>query len=222
MKISIIIPVLNEAAYAEQIMQNLQAVREHGHEIIVVDGGSDDGSVDRFSLYADKVISTERGRATQMNAGAAVASGEVFLFLHADTLLVDDFDKLIFAALQKSAWGFFFVRLSGQHYLFRIIETCMNYRSRLTSMATGDQCLYVRKQEFESLDGYTEIDLMEDIDLCKRLRRIQRPAVINTKVITSSRRWEESGIARTVLKMWWLRLSWFFGQDPTRLARQYD
>ncbi len=220
--LSIIIPVLNEADQAAGILPGLQAARQHGHEVIVVDGGSEDNSVDMFTACADKIITAPQGRAVQMNAGAAIADGDALLFLHADTLLVDDFDQLLLAALQRSVWGFFLVRLSGQHCVFRLIEAGMNCRSFLTAVATGDQCLFVRRATFLALHGYAEIALMEDIDLCRRLRALQRPAIIRQPVITSSRRWEERGIFRTILNMWWLRLAWYLGRDPAALARQYD
>ncbi len=159
-----------------------------------------------------------------MNAGAAAATGDILLFLHADTRLPVDATKVIVSALREDGcnWGRFNVRLSGGHWLFRVIEKLMNLRSCLTGIATGDQGIFVSKRVFQSIGGYADIPLMEDVDISRRLGRLGRPACPRTPVVTSSRRWETHGILHTVFLMWWLRLAYAFGVDPKRLARMYS
>jgi rSAM/selenodomain-associated transferase 2 len=220
--LSIIIPVLNEAQTLPVLLADLQPLRKRGVEIIVVDGGSSDATAELAQDGADRLLESAAGRARQMNAGAAVARGAVLLFLHADTRLPGNVEAWIDAAMaQEHVWGRFDVRLSGQHWLLRIIEKMMNWRSCLSGMATGDQAIFVRREVFEQLDGYADIPLMEDLDLSRRLKKIARPACIDTPVITSSRRWEQNGILRTVLLMWSLRLAWFLGVSPQLLRRIY-
>lgn len=222
-KISIIIPILNEAELIPQTLSALKPLRTMGHEVIVVDGGSEDDSPARSRLLADQVIRSPQGRSRQMNAGARVASGEILLFLHADTSLPVEADGLIFSGMGETgrSWGRFDVRLSGERSLFRLIESLMNLRSRLTGIATGDQAIFVKRRVFERVGGFPEIDLMEDIALTKALKREGRPLCLRQRVVTSSRRWEEYGVIRTVLLMWSLRLAYFLGADPDRLARLY-
>ncbi|MGH8772546.1 MAG: TIGR04283 family arsenosugar biosynthesis glycosyltransferase, partial [Burkholderiales bacterium] len=193
-----------------------------GVEVIVVDGGSGDNTSVIARELSDRVRAAPRGRATQMNAGAAVASGEALLFLHADSQLPYQADDLVLSALESSRWGRFDVRLSGSHHVFRIIETLMNLRSRLSRIATGDHGIFVKRDTFFAQGGYPEIELMEDVALSKRLKRVGRPACLRQKILTSTRRWEEKGIMRTVVKMWILRLAYFLGASPQRLARIYE
>jgi rSAM/selenodomain-associated transferase 2 len=223
MKISIIIPILNEAGIILQTLSTLQPFRRKGHEVIVVDGGSEDDSPTRSRPLSDHLIRSPQGRSRQMNAGAKVANGEILLFLHVDTLLPGGADGLIISGMRqsRSSWGRFDVRLSGNHPMFRLIESMMNWRSRLTGIATGDQAIFVRREVFKRIGGFPEIDLMEDIALTKALRREGRPLCLRQKVVTSSRRWEDNGVIRTVLLMWSLRLVYFLGVDPNRLARLY-
>lgn len=223
MTLSIIIPTLNEATGIARTLQPLQAFRTWGHEIIVVDGGSSDTTVETAQPYVDKIIDTACGRARQMNAGAAAAHGDVLVFLHADTRLPKSADRAIRNALCRKArlWGRFDVRLSGRHPLLRVVERTMNLRSRLTGIATGDHAIFVRRRAFEQVGGFADIPLMEDITLSRALRSKSRPACIAQKVVTSSRRWERQGIIRTVVDMWSLRLRFFFGADPARLAQRY-
>lgn len=223
MKLSVIVPVLNEASGIVACLETLQPLRRRGHEVIVVDGGSRDGTAEISKLFADRVCVTSRGRSRQMNVGARRANHEVLLFLHGDTLLPDQADGLITEAITKTGkvWGRFDVRLSGEHILLRLIEVLMNLRSRLSGIATGDQAIFVKREVFEAIGGYPEIDLMEDIALSKRLKEYSRPICLFQKVITSSRRWEEKGCLRTILLMWYLRLAYFLGADPNRLARFY-
>lgn len=224
MRLSVIIPVLNEADCIENSLRQLQSLREQGHELIVVDGGSIDATVRIAQPLADHIRACGPGRAGQMNAGAALAAHSGLLFLHADTRLPPSGAALVCAALANPAtpWGRFDVRLSGNAWLLRIVERTMNLRSRWTGIATGDQALFVRREVFEGLGGYTEQPLMEDIELSKRLKRVRRPVCIGEPVITSSRRWEARGVCRTILLMWWLRLGYFCGASPDRLAQRYN
>jgi rSAM/selenodomain-associated transferase 2 len=222
-KLSVIVPVLNESRIIAATLARLQYLRSRGHELIVVDGGSDDATFELACALADRVLCTPRGRARQMNAGAEAASGDILLFLHADTQLPGDADEVLRAELSgDSGWGRFDVRLSGDHWLFRVIEWLMNRRSRLTDIATGDQAIFVTRDLFRRAGGFPEIELMEDIAFCARLRRIAKPLCLKQRVVTSSRRWEQAGIVRTTLKMWWLRLAYRLGVNPASLARWYD
>jgi len=221
MLISIIIPVLNEEGSIKNLLQQLQTYRKQGHEVIVVDGGSDDNTCAISKLLSDKLITSGAGRALQMNNGAAQSKNEILWFLHADTLITDSSVKLIQKALSENDWGRFNVRLSGSSILFRVIETLMNIRSCLTGIATGDQGMFVKREVFNSVKGFPALPLMEDIELSKKLKLISRPICINERLITSSRRWEEKGILLTVLLMWKLRFLYWLGVSADKLARQY-
>ncbi len=220
-ELSIIVPVLNEARQIVWRLRALAAMRAVGVELIVVDGGSDDDTVTLATPYCDRVITAARGRAAQMNAGAAQAGGAALLFLHADTRLPADADCLIASALATNAWGRFDIRLTGAHPMMPVIATAMNWRSRLTGIATGDQAMFVRRGVFEQIGGFAALPLMEDIELSRRLLRIGRPACLAARVISSGRRWQRHGVWRTIWLMWRLRLAYFFGADPHRLARAY-
>lgn len=221
--ISVIIPVLNESKVITGLLGQLQVLRECSHQVIVVDGGSCDDTVAIARSCVDKVIQCEPGRARQMNAGAEIADGNILWFLHADSILPVDADVLVERAMSISGsfWGRFDVRLSGKPILLRLVERSMNMRSLITGIATGDQGIFCLKQEFYRYGGYSDIPLMEDIDLSSRFKSIQRPARIKIPVTTSSRRWEKQGIIRTIGQMWRLRLAFYLGADPYRLARQY-
>jgi rSAM/selenodomain-associated transferase 2 len=221
--LSIIIPTLNEAEGIGAALGALGPLRARGCEVIVVDGGSGDGTAALAAPLADQVLMSPPGRATQMNAGAAVARGEVLLFLHADTRLPEGADEHVLRELERSArgWGRFDVRLSGRHPALRVVERMMGMRSRLTGIATGDQAIFVRRPWFERAGGFPEIPLMEDVALSARLRRQGPPLCLRQRVVTSSRRWEQRGIGRTVLLMWRLRLAYWRGADPARLAERY-
>ncbi len=221
--ISFIIPVLNEGTLIAHSLSALQPLRSRGHEIIVVDGGSEDFSPAISWPLADRVVLSPAGRSRQMNAGAREAGGEILLFLHADTSLPERADLLILSEMKRhgKSWGRFDVRLSGRHPLLRIVECLMNWRSRLSGIATGDQGIFVTREAFHSVGGFPEIDLMEDIALSRLLKRIGSPLCLRQKVVTSSRRWEKNGILRTILLMWRLRLAYFLGADPRELARRY-
>jgi rSAM/selenodomain-associated transferase 2 len=222
-KLSIIIPVLNEGERIAALLDGLAGMRALGTEVIVVDGGSRDATIQRARLRADRVISAPRGRAIQMNAGAATASGDILLFLHADTQIPRHTDHIVLSGLERwgRAWGRFDVKIEGRHPLLRVIGFLMNLRSRLTGIATGDQAIFTRRDAFQAAGGFPEIPLMEDIALCKRLKRVSRPLCISEHAITSGRRWEENGVWTTVVLMWRLRLAYFLGADPKELARQY-
>jgi rSAM/selenodomain-associated transferase 2 len=218
MRLSIIVPTLNEAAAIGATLAALAPLRGRGHELLVADGGSDDGTRDLAAPLADRVIVAPRGRARQMNAGAAAATGDALLFLHADSRVPAGADQLIFHALEKSAWGRFDVAIEGRSALLPVIAFFMNLRSRLTGIATGDQAIFVRRAAF---DGFPEIALMEDIAFCKAMKRRAAPASLREKVTTSGRRWERQGVLRTMLLMWRLRLAFFLGAEPDELARRY-
>ncbi|HEU4561793.1 MAG TPA: TIGR04283 family arsenosugar biosynthesis glycosyltransferase [Longimicrobium sp.] len=221
--LSIVIPVLNEAAGITETLTALQPLRARGCEVIVADGGSTDGSPDLARPLADRVVTSPRGRARQQNAGAVEAMGDVLLFLHADTWLPEEADRLVVDGLQASGrgWGRFDVRLTGRHPMLRVIERMIGVRSRLSGIATGDQAIFVRREWFARAGGFPEIPLMEDVALSKALKRLGPPLCLRETVLTSSRRWEERGVWRTMALMWRLRLEYWLGAEPERLAGRY-
>lgn len=222
MKLSVIIPCLNEGAVLGETLAALQGLRAAGHELVVVDGGSSDDTLAYARRLADQCLQTPPGRALQMNAGAAAARGEVLWFIHADSLPAPAAAASVLQAMAAGHdWGRCTVRLSGTHPAFRVIERMMNLRSCLSGIATGDQGIFVQRARFEAVGGYPAIPLMEDVALCKALRRQRRPACLRARIVTASRRWEQRGIAATVLLMWRLRLAYFLGASPQRLARVY-
>jgi rSAM/selenodomain-associated transferase 2 len=222
-RISIIIPALDEGKTIADTLRPLQPLRARGHQVIVVDGGSADATVETARPLADRVIASERGRARQQNAGARAAIGDVLLFLHADTLLPADADRRVLDGLRASGrgWGRFDVRLSGRHPLLRVVERMMSLRSRVTGIATGDQAIFVRGDWFERAGGFPQIPLMEDVALSTTLRQMGPPLCLREPVLTSSRRWEQRGVLRTIVLMWRLRAEYALGADPARLARRY-
>lgn len=224
MRLSVIIPVLNEYAEIARNLPALQWLRQLGHEVIVVDGGSWDHSVAAATPFADKVLVSSQGRSRQMNAGATSASGDVLLFLHIDTLLPEDTVLILQQRFESKPeiWGRFDVRLSGERPLFRVIERLMNWRSRITGIATGDQAIFMSRSLYAKAGGYADIPLMEDIELCRRLKRHMRPQCLRQRVHTSARRWEANGPINTILLMWRLRFAFWLGTDPQRLAERYS
>jgi rSAM/selenodomain-associated transferase 2 len=222
--LSIIIPCLNEASGMVAALERLQPLRRRGAEIIVVDGGSSDGSVVLTAPHADQVLAAPRGRASQMNAGAAVALGGILLFLHADCMLPPDADRLIVDGFATSSrrWGRFDVCLDGIHPLLRLVAFIMNRRSRLTGIATGDQGMFVTRELFAAAGGFPEIPLMEDIAFSRILKSHGAPLCLRARITASGRRWEERGVLRTIVLMWRLRLAYFLGADPADLALRYD
>jgi rSAM/selenodomain-associated transferase 2 len=222
MRLSIIIPVLNEAETLVSRLAALQGLRAGGVEAIVVDGGSADDSAGRSLPFADRVITAPRGRGRQMNAGAEQATGEVLLFLHADTVLPDSATERIEEVMEGGAhWGRFDVRIEGASIMLPVVAALMNMRSRLTGIATGDQAIFITREAFARVGGFPDIPLMEDIAFSSAMRRIARPACLAEKVTTSGRRWEKHGVWRTILTMWWLRLRFWLGVSPQTLAREY-
>ena len=220
MTISVVIPTLNEA-------QNIRAALARLHhpafgEILVGDGGSDDGTVAQAAPVA-KVLTAPRGRARQMNVGAAAASGDALLFLHADTLLpptaVDDITTAL--ADPRVVGGHFAARIAPDRGLLWLVGRMMSWRARLTGIATGDQAIFVRRAAFHAVGRFPAIALMEDIALCRHLKNVSKPLRLRERVTTSGRRWEKNGILKTIGLMWGLRLAYFFGADPKKLAQRY-
>lgn len=221
--ISIIIPVLNDAAMLEALLADLQPLRARGHEVIVADGGSRDATTTVARRQADRVVMSGAGRALQMNAGADFARHEVLLFLHADTRLPPEADRLILDALSPRAvrWGRFDIALDDRRVAYRVLERAINWRSALSGIATGDQAIFVEREFFERVGCYDGLPLMEDVALSKKLLHFSRPARIRARVLSSARKWQREGLLRTVALMWLLRAAFFFGADPARLARLY-
>jgi rSAM/selenodomain-associated transferase 2 len=221
MRLSVIVPTLDEEA---TIASTLAHARRPGDvELVVVDGGSRDETVHVARPLADRVLDAPRGRAAQMNAGAAAARGAVLLFLHADTRLPDDYPALVADALAPAdvVGGRFDIRLDAPGLAYRVIERLIGLRSRLTGVATGDQAIFVRRDAFVRVGGYPAIPLMEDIALCRALKRAGRMVALRDVVVTSARRWQRDGLVRTVALMWMLRLAYYAGVSPARLARAY-
>ncbi|MBL1321824.1 MAG: TIGR04283 family arsenosugar biosynthesis glycosyltransferase [Methylophaga sp.] len=220
-EISIIIPTYNEEVGIIIFLTKLQAFRPQC-ELILVDGGSDDDTVSLVEDLVDDVVRSDKGRALQMNVGAAMASAPILLFLHADTCLPSDAIETIQQSKDKGfSWGRFDIKLTGKSAVLSLVAWMMNKRSCLTGIATGDQALFVDKALFEQLDGFAEISLMEDIELSSRLKKHGKPYCIKKKVLSSGRRWLSFGVVKTVLLMWWLRLRYFFGANPTKLEQLY-
>lgn len=221
--LSIVVPCLNESERIAGALDALIPLRGRGAEVIVIDGGSSDGTLALVRDRADLVIAGPRGRGVQMNAGARRARGDVLLFLHADSRLPERADLLLLDALTRTgrAWGRFDVAIRGRHLLLPVIATAMNTRSRLTGIATGDQAIFVTRTLFERTGGYPAIGIMEDVAFTAVLRRHGRPVCIGQRVSTSGRRWEKHGVMRTMLLMWRLRLAYRLGADPDELALRY-
>ena len=221
--LSVIIPALNEADAIAETLAALAPLRVRGVEVVVVDGGSRDATVTLARPLADQVITAPRGRAVQMNAGAAKARGDLLLFLHADCRLPATADGLITDGLNRAqkTWGRFDVQLTGERPLLRVVAAMMNCRSRLTGVSTGDQGLFVTRTLFEAAGKFPQIPLMEDVALTKQLKRYGAPLNLRHRMTVSGRRWEKHGVLRTVLLMWRLRLRYWLGADPGELAQHY-
>ncbi len=220
--ISIIVPVLNESQGIESFLEKLEWVRLLGHEVIVADGGSQDETIEKAKPFCDKLIVSTPGRARQMNAGASKASGNLLLFLHADTVLPKNFITELAAFMSSTqCWGRFDVRLSGRHPMLRVVERMMNWRSRLTGIATGDQAIFIKAAVFHQLNGFPDQPLMEDVEMSKRLKKIGRPFCISSPLTTSSRRWDTHGVWRTIWLMWKLRYQYNKGVSAREIHRQY-
>lgn len=218
MKASVVIPVLNDAGPLRQLIAALR--RAPSLEIVVVDGGSNDDSV-AAAQAADVFGVAEGGRGRQLRAGAELASGDWLWFLHADTHLPLPALAAFRRIGGRPGWGWFAVRLDSERAALRIVETTMNWRTALTGVATGDHGIFVHRRLLEAIGGVPEQGLLEDVELCKRLRRLAKPRRLPVSIETSARRWERHGVARTVVTMWQLRLRYFLGADPDLLARRY-
>jgi rSAM/selenodomain-associated transferase 2 len=223
MKLSIIIPCLNEEKNIVSLLKSLQYLRQSQHEVILVDAGSSDNTVKLARPWVDHLVISKKGRAIQQNAGAKIATGHWLVFLHADTFLHQHVEKEILKINQmhQYQWGRFDIHLSGRHSGLRLIELMINIRSRLTGIATGDQAIFVRKNAFKQIGGFANLCLMEDIYLSRSLKKISKPYCSKLKVNTSSRRWEKNGLIKTVLLMWWYRLQFFLGVDSKLLEQKY-
>jgi rSAM/selenodomain-associated transferase 2 len=221
--LSIVMPCLNEAAGIAATLAPLQPLRGRGIEVVVVDGGSSDDTMRLAKPLADRAIVATRGRASQMNAGAAIARGDVLLFLHADCRLPASADHLIIDGLATGAkqWGRFDIAFDGAQPCMRAVAQMMNWRSRLTGIATGDQGIFVTRGLFLAHNGFPDIPLMEDVALSKRLKMQNPPLCLTERITASARRWEEHGVLRTILLMWRLRFAYFVGADPAKLALRY-
>ncbi len=221
--LSVIIPALNEAESIAASLQTLTPLRARGVEIVVVDGGSTDATIELARPLADQVVNAPRGRARQMNVGAAQAHGDLLLFLHADCRLPVAADQLIVDGLYRArkTWGRFDVTLSGTHPLLRIIGAMMNFRSRVTGIATGDQGIFITRSLFEAVGRYPEIALMEDIALTTKLKAFGKPLSLRHRITASGRRWEKHGAWRTIFLMWRLRFHYWLGADPDDLSKHY-
>ena len=224
MTLAIIIPALNEADTIRNTLGPLQAMRARGVRVIVVDGGSTDATAALAGSLADLVVASAKGRAIQMNAGAAACNNDSLLFLHADSILSPDADQHIATALEGGqCWGRFDVRISGGHFMLAVISWFMNRRSRLTGIATGDQGLFMTKRAYEAVGGFPVQSLMEDVEMCKRLKRARMagPALLAGRITTSGRRWQTHGIWRTIFLMWRLRFQYWRGTPAAELHAAY-
>ena len=222
-RLSIIVPVLNEAEAIVQSLGALAALRAQGVEVVVADGGSTDDTMRLAAPLADTVVLAPRGRALQMNAGAAAARGEILLFLHADTVLPAAAHSLVLDTLAGGAavWGRFDVTIIGESRMFPVIAAMMNMRSRMTGIATGDQAIFIRREQFVAVGGFPAQPLMEDIEISRRLKALSAPACLRARVATSGRRWEKHGVWRTIFLMWSLRLRYWHGAGAETLAKVY-
>ena len=219
--LAIVVPMLDEAATLPALLVHLAGWRARGCEVVLVDGGSRDDSVEMARAAGFRVLIAERGRARQMNAGAQACGRALMLFLHADTRLPEAADAMVCAALAVEAWGRFDVHIDGRPRMLRVAAALMNLRSRLSGIATGDQAIFVRRDVFEAVGGFPDQPLMEDIELSCRLLRVSRPACLRARVRTSGRRWEQRGVWRTIALMWRLRWAYWRGVPAERLAEAY-
>ena len=221
-QISVIIPVFNEGSILLSMLQTFQILRRQGCELILVDGGSDHLPETEVKALTDQLIVTDRPqRALQMNAGAKAAKCDLLWFLHLDSQLPDDAVEAMSRYMGGAIWGRFDIKLSGTHTMLRVVERMINLRSRVTGIATGDQGIFVSRMLFERINGFPEIALMEDVALCSRLKCIVKPLSLRQRLVTSSRRWEQRGILKTILLMWWLRFAFALGANPNRLVNLY-
>lgn len=219
--LAIIVPVLNEGPSINKLLQYLGYCVENTR-ILLVDGGSTDDTVSQCHRYGLEVMVAQKGRASQMNAGADSLRADIYWFIHADCLPPEDAIEKIRQAMGKNhSWGRFDVRLAGRYWVYRLIGNMMNWRSCITGIATGDQGIFVLSSLFRRVGGFPGQPLMEDIEICRRLRKQERPVCIKEKILVSSRRWQKNGVFKTIMLMWMLRLRYFFGQDAGQLYKIY-
>ncbi len=219
--LSIIVPILNEIELLPGLLAHLQQWQRKDCEVLLVDGGSSDGSAEVAEAIGFTVLRSPRGRARQMNAGADKAKGSTLLFLHADSRLPEGADQMISRIMKHRCWGRFDVKISGDKWMLLVVALLMNCRSRLTGVATGDQAIFVKRKVFNAVGGFPDQPLMEDVELSKRLKQQGRPACLRSRVITSGRRWLDNGVWKTIWLMWCLRWAYWRGESPEQLARQY-
>lgn len=236
--VSIIIPVLNEAGNLAHLFTNINKLNPKPQQVILVDGGSTDDSIDIIRSFINKLIpdnksvvcwqmiESKAGRALQMNTGAALATAEILLFLHADTQLPIDAIESISEAMKRAEWGRFDVQIDSRQLMLKLVSQMINWRSKLSGIATGDQAIFISQSLFEQIGGYPNQALMEDVELCKQLKSMQlkgiaKPACLKNKVITSARRWQQHGTWRTILLMWHLRFDYWRGVSADNIKQRY-
>ncbi|MGM8884573.1 TIGR04283 family arsenosugar biosynthesis glycosyltransferase [Psychrobacter sp. 1U2] len=231
--VAIIIPILNEADNLPHLFASISALNPSPQQVVLVDGGSKDNSIivakdilkalkaDNKSSIDWQIIESKAGRAVQMNAGAALATSDILLFLHADTKLPTQAISEVITAIKNSKWGRFDVKLNSRQPTLWLVSQMINLRSRFTSIATGDQAIFITRKLFEQVGGYPKQALMEDIELCKRLKGMTKPACLKTKVITSARRWQQHGTWRTIILMWQLRFDYWRGVSADNIKQRY-
>ncbi|MCE2028284.1 TIGR04283 family arsenosugar biosynthesis glycosyltransferase [Sessilibacter corallicola] len=222
-KLSIVIPIYNESQQLPELFDHLSPYRERGHQIIFVDGESEDNSVELIDQAGFVVVPSTRSRAAQMNNGARQATQDILLFLHADTRLPENADALIVSALSnpRQVWGRFDAHITGDHFLLTVVGKMMSMRSRLTGIATGDQGIFIKRTFFENIGGYASQPLMEDVEISRRLVPLAKPVCLRECVSTSGRRWIHRGVMKTIALMWYLRFLYWRGVDPKELAKKY-
>ncbi len=218
--ISIIIPVFHEAKILDQTLSRLQ-LQLKDHELIIVDGGSKDDTLLIAKKYG-QVISCERGRARQLNTGAAAATGEILIFLHADVWVEPCAIKGIEAAISMGyVGGAFKQRIDGRHFLYRLIERGANFRARRLRVFYGDGGIFIRRSHFYQIGGFPDIPIMEEMGFSRKLRQLGKTTLVEPRIHISPRRWEENGIIRTTLNNWIITLLYFLGISPSRLIKLY-
>jgi len=221
--VSVIIPFINENNCLPLLIKQLTPVVQCGHEIILVDGGSSEAFKLNHDVEGIALCSSSKGRAKQMNYGVSIARGDVFWFLHADTKLLGKVQEYV-ALIENmnSCWGRFNVKLSGNNITFNLIALLINIRSSLSNIATGDQGIFISRKLFDAVNGYDDIQIMEDISICKKLKKLSSPMNFKLELMTSSRRWQEKGILKTILTMWLMRFLFFIGVKPSTLIKIYE
>ena len=226
-RLSVVVPVLNEIEALPELLRHLSRLDQSNvikHDIVLVDGGSNDGTVQATTQAGFRVVSSPKGRARQMNAGASATSSDILLFLHADTRLPEGALEQVYSALGQAdqpSWGRFDVRITGDAFMLKIVARMMNLRSRITGIATGDQAMFIHRSLFDQVGGFPDQPLMEDVELSQRLCRIKRPVCLRSRVVTSGRRWIDNGVWKTIVLMWQLRWAYWRGVPAEQLAERY-